>query len=128
MPEWGNLPIPKKLLARGVRDMVRLSDARMSGTHFGTCVLHAAPEAAVGGTLALVETGDRIALDVPARTLTLEVAANELARRRARWTPPAPRATRSFAALHVRHVTQADRGCDYDFLAAGAAVPEPEIY
>jgi dihydroxy-acid dehydratase len=128
MPEWGNLPIPRKLLARGVRDMVRISDARMSGTHFGTCVLHVAPEAAIGGPLALVETGDRVTLDVPARALTLAVADDELARRRARWTPPRPRATRSFAALHVAHVTQADRGCDYDFLAAGDSVPEPEIY
>ena len=128
MPEWGNLPIPKKLLAEGVRDMVRLSDARMSGTHFGTCVLHAAPEAAVGGPLALLRTGDVVALDVPARRLDMRVADDEIARRRAAWRAPAPRYARSYTALHLRHVTQADKGCDYDFLQAGAPVPEPDIF
>jgi dihydroxy-acid dehydratase len=128
MPEWGNLPIPKKLLAKGVRDMVRISDARMSGTHFGTCVLHVAPESAVGGPLALVRTGDVIELDVPARTLDMRVPDEEIARRRAAWRAPAPRYERGFVALHQRHVAQADKGCDYDFLAAGSAVPEPEIF
>lgn len=128
MPEWGNLPIPKKLLAQGVRDMVRISDARMSGTHFGTCVLHVAPESAVGGPLALVRTGDVIELDVPARTLNMRVADEEIARRRAAWRAPPARYERSFVALHQRHVAQADKGCDYDFLAAGRAVPEPEIF
>ncbi len=128
MPEWGNLPIPRKLLEAGVRDMVRISDARMSGTHFGTCVLHVAPESAVGGPLALVRTGDVIALDVPARTLTMRVSDDELARRRAAWGRPAPRYARGYTALHLRHVSQADKGCDYDFLAAGPPVPEPDIF
>ncbi len=128
MPEWGNLPIPKKLLARGVRDLVRVSDARMSGTHFGTCVLHVAPEAAVGGPLALVRDGDRIELDVAARRLHLAVADDELARRRAAWTPPPPRFERGYGALHAAHIQQADRGCDFDFLARAGATPEPEIY
>jgi dihydroxy-acid dehydratase len=128
MPEWGNLPIPKKLLARGVRDLVRISDARMSGTHFGTCVLHLAPEAAVGGPLALVRDGDRIELDVAARRLHLAVADDELARRRAAWAPPPPRFERGYGALHAAHIQQADRGCDFDFLARAGVTPEPEIY
>jgi len=127
-PEWGNLPIPKKLLARGVRDMVRISDARMSGTHYGTCVLHVAPEAAVGGPLALVRTGDPIALDVERRSIELRVAEDELARRRAHWRPPAPRYARSYALLYQQHVTQADEGCDFDFLSGSAGVPEPDIF
>jgi dihydroxy-acid dehydratase len=128
-PEWGNLPIPRKLLAQGVRDMVRLSDARMSGTHYGTCVLHVAPEAAIGGPLALVRTGDVIELDVPARRLHLRVEDAELARRRAAWRPRPPRYERSYAMLYQRHVTQANEGCDFDFLESGVApVPEPEIY
>jgi len=128
MPEWGNLPIPKKLLARGVRDLVRISDARMSGTHFGTCVLHVAPEAAVGGPLALVRDGDRIELDVAARRLHLAVGEEELARRRAAWRPPPPRFERGYGSIHAAHVLQADRGCDFDFLARRGTVPEPEIY
>jgi dihydroxy-acid dehydratase len=128
MPEWGNLPIPKKLLARGVRDMVRVSDARMSGTHFGTCVLHVAPEAAVGGPLALVRTGDAIELDVEARRLHLDVDEGELQRRRAAWSPAPPRYERGFAKLYVEHVTQAHRGCDFDFLMGRAPTPEPPIY
>jgi dihydroxy-acid dehydratase len=128
MPEWGGLPIPKKLLARGVRDMVRLSDARMSGTHYGTCVLHISPESAVGGPLALVHSGDIIELDVPARTLKLDVSDSELARRRAAWVPPAPRYERGFARLYQLHVTQAHEGCDFDFLQSTAATPEPVIY
>ncbi len=128
-PEWGNLPIPKKLLAQGVRDMVRVSDARMSGTHYGTCVLHVAPESAVGGPLALVRTGDVIEIDVPARRIHLRVDDAELARRRAAWTPPPRKYARSYGLLHQAHVSQADRGCDFDFLESGAApVPEPDIY
>jgi len=129
-PEWGNLPIPKKLLARGVRDMVRVSDARMSGTHYGTCVLHVAPESAVGGPLALVRTGDMIELDVEARRLHLQVSAGELARRREAWTPAPPKFERGYAMLFQQHVTQADAGCDFDFLETGAAapVPEPDIF
>ena len=128
MPEWGGLPIPKKLLARGVRDMVRLSDARMSGTHYGSCVLHISPEAAVGGPLALVRTGDQIALDVEARTLTLCVDDDELARRRADWRPPPRPVTRGYTRLYQEHVTQAHEGCDFDFLQGDAPSPEPAIY
>jgi len=128
MPEWGALPIPKKLLAQGVRDMVRISDARMSGTHYGTCVLHIAPEAHVGGPLALLRTGDEVLLDVEGRRLDMLVDEAELERRRAEWTPPPPRYERGYAMLYQRHVTQADRGCDFDFLEAGAPTPEPEIF
>lgn len=128
MPEWGQLPIPKKLLARGVRDMVRISDARMSGTSYGACVLHVAPESFVGGPLALVQDGDLIELDVPARRLTLHVDDAELARRRAAWRPPAPRYQRGYGALYVKHMTQANEGCDFDFLERGAPTPEPEIH
>ncbi len=128
MPEWGQLPIPKKLLREGVRDMVRVSDARMSGTSYGACVLHVAPESHVGGPLALVEDGDRIALDVPARSIELLVDAAELQRRRAAWKAPAPRYDRGFGALYLKHVTQADKGCDFDFLESGAPTPDPEIH
>jgi dihydroxy-acid dehydratase len=128
MPEWGALPIPKKLLAKGVRDMVRISDARMSGTHYGTCVLHVAPESHVGGPLALVRTGDVIELDVPNRRLTLDVSDDELARRRAAWVQPAPRFARGYGVLFQQHVTQADQGCDFDFLQAGPATAEPDIF
>jgi dihydroxy-acid dehydratase len=117
MPEAGGLPIPKKLLAQGVRDMVRISDARMSGTGYGAVVLHVAPEAAVGGPLGLVQTGDWVALDVAERTLRLEVPDEELARRRAAWQPPASvRQARGYARMYVEHVLQADRGADFDFL------------
>jgi dihydroxy-acid dehydratase len=118
MPERGNLPIPKKLLQRGIRDMVRLSDGRMSGTAFGTVVLHVTPEAAVGGPLALVRDGDQIELNVPARRLTLHVPDDELARRRAAWRPAHPVAPRGYTWLYQQHVLQADRGCDFDFLTA----------
>jgi len=128
MPEWGALPIPKKLLAQGVRDMVRVSDARMSGTHYGTCVLHVAPESRVGGPLALVRDGDMIELDVAARRLHLDVPAAELDRRRAAWSAPPPRYARSYGMLVERHIGQAHEGADFDFLARGAAVPEPEIF
>jgi L-arabonate dehydrase len=120
MPEVGNLAVPKKLLGRGVTDMVRISDARMSGTAYGTVVLHVAPEAAVGGPLALVRTGDMIELDVPARSLRLDLPEDELARRRAAWTPPAPPASRGWVKLYVDHVLQADRGADLDFLVGGS--------
>jgi dihydroxy-acid dehydratase len=128
MPEWGNLPIPKKLLARGVRDMLRISDARMSGTHYGSCVLHVSPESAVGGPLALVRTGDPIELDLPARRLTLCVDDAELARRRAAWSPAPSPFARGYARLYQQHVTQAHEGCDFDFLQGTAPTPEPPIY
>ncbi|HYE48471.1 MAG TPA: L-arabinonate dehydratase [Azospirillaceae bacterium] len=128
MPEWGGLPIPQKLLRQGIKDMVRISDARMSGTHFGTCVLHVAPESAVGGPLALVETGDWIELDVPARRLHLDVADAVLAERAARRVAPPPRYERGYGALFARHVMQADRGCDFDFLTGTAPTAEPDIF
>ena len=128
MPEWGQLPIPRKLLRRGVRDMVRISDARMSGTSYGTCVLHVTPEAFVGGPLALVRDGDLIELDVAARKLELKVSAEELARRRAAWTPRAPHYARGYGAIFSRHVTQADRGCDFDFLHYGAPTRDPDTH
>ena len=127
MPEWGNLPIPKKLLAQGVRDMVRISDGRMSGTHYGTCILHVAPESAVGGPLALIKTGDIVDIDVPARSLNMRVTDAELASRRAAWKAPAQRYERSYALLYQRHVSQANRGCDFDFLE-GRGAPEPPIF
>jgi dihydroxy-acid dehydratase len=126
MPEYGMLPIPSYLLARGVRDMVRISDARMSGTSYGACVLHVAPESHVGGPLALVRTGDAITLDVAERTLRLEVSDEELAVRRAAWQPPPPHYGRGYGALYSEHVTQADQGCDFEFLAHAAGAPNPE--
>ena len=128
MPEWGMLPIPKKLLAQGVRDMVRVSDARMSGTSYGACVLHVAPESFVGGPLALVQDGDIIELNVPERRLSLKVPDDELARRHAAWSPPQPLYPRGFGRLYSQHVTQADQGCDFDFLEGTAGIPEPEIH
>ncbi len=128
MPEWGNLPIPKPLLQRGVRDLVRISDARMSGTHYGTCIVHVAPESAVGGPLALVKTGDRIRLDVAARKLELLVDDAELARRRAALPPWTRIFARGWQRLYVEHVTQANLGCDLDFLEGSAPTPEPSIY
>ena len=128
MPEWGNLPLPKKLLKAGVRDMLRMSDARMSGTHYGSCVLHISPESAVGGPLALVETGDLIELDVSARKLHLHVSEAVLAARRAAWTPPPRLAQRGYTALYQQHVTQAHEGCDFDFLQGTQATPEPAIF
>jgi dihydroxy-acid dehydratase len=126
MPEYGMLPIPDYLLARGVRDMVRVSDARMSGTGYGACVLHVAPESHVGGPLALARTGDLITLDVPRRLLRLEVDDAELARRRAAWVPPSPLFGRGYGALYSEHVTQADQGCDFGFLSRPGATPEPD--
>jgi len=128
MPEWGMLPVPRKLLRQGVRDMVRVSDARMSGTSYGTCVLHVAPESFVGGPLALVREGDLIALDVDQRSLSLRVDEAELARRRLAWRPPPPRYARGYGAIFSAHVKQADEGCDFDFLEGTADVPEPEIH
>jgi len=128
MPEWGALPIPKKLLAKGIRDLVRISDARMSGTHFGTCVLHVAPEAAVGGPLALLRTGDAIVLDVPNRRLDMLVDEAELAARRAAWSPPAKRFSRGYGAIFEQHVMQADLGADFDILERGEAIPDPDIF
>jgi dihydroxy-acid dehydratase len=128
MPEWGMLPIPKKLLAEGIRDMVRISDARMSGTSYGTCVLHVAPESFVGGPLAFVHDGDTIELDVPARRLTLRVSEEDLAGRKAAWSPRAMPYPRGFGHMYARHVTQANRGCDFDFLEGTAPIPEPEIH
>jgi dihydroxyacid dehydratase/phosphogluconate dehydratase len=126
MPEWGMLPIPKKLLAAGVRDMVRLSDARMSGTSYGTCVLHVCPESRVGGPLGLVRDGDLITLDTQGRKLEILVDAGELDARRRAWVAPPPHYERGFGALHIAHVLQADEGCDLDFLARPGRTPEPE--
>ena len=128
MPEWGMLPIPRKLVKQGVRDMLRISDARMSGTSYGACILHVAPESFVGGPLAFVHTGDEIEVDVPARRIHLRVSDEELARRRSAWTPPAPRYPRGYGALYAQHIGQADEGCDFDFLAPLGAIPEPEIH
>jgi dihydroxy-acid dehydratase len=128
MPEWGMLPIPKRLLEQGVRDMVRISDARMSGTSYGTCVLHVAPEAAAGGPLALVRDGDRIALDVEARRIDLLVDDAELARRRTDWRPPPPRADRGYTRLFLDETTQANLGCDFRLLHRGPPEKEPEIH
>ncbi|MBV9405233.1 MAG: dihydroxy-acid dehydratase [Acidobacteriaceae bacterium] len=128
MPEWGMLPIPKKLLQRGVRDMVRISDARMSGTAYGTCVLHVSPESYVGGPLALVEDGDPISLSLKSHRLDLLVPDAELAARRSRWIPPERHYQRGYGALYLEHVTQAHQGCDFDFLNRRAETPEPEIH
>ncbi|HLX99969.1 MAG TPA: L-arabinonate dehydratase [Roseiarcus sp.] len=128
MPEWGQLPIPKKVLAKGVRDMVRVSDARMSGTSYGACVLHVAPESFIGGPLALVRDGDMIELDIPARRLSLQVSDEELDRRRAAWRRPPPRYGRGYGLLFSEHVSQANEGCDFDFLEHGPPTPDPEIH
>jgi dihydroxy-acid dehydratase len=126
MAEVGNMPLPAKLLRQGVQDMVRISDGRMSGTAYGTVVLHVAPEAAAGGPLALVANGDMIELDVDKRRLHLDVSDDELERRRANWKPPAPPMERGYYRLYFDHVMQADKGADLDFLvgASGAAVPK----
>ena len=130
MPEWGMLPMPKKLLKEGHRDMVRLSDARMSGTSYGACVLHVAPESFIGGPLALLRTGDIVTLDVDARTINMDVSDADLADRRAAWVPPAPRFERGYGFMFTKHIQQADQGCDFDFLRTefGAEVSEPVIY
>ncbi|GAA1674194.1 L-arabinonate dehydratase [Fodinicola feengrottensis] len=125
MPEYGMLPIPDVLLRQGIRDMVRISDARMSGTSYGACVLHVAPESFVGGPLALVRTGDLITLDVPARQLTLDISDREWAQRKAQWQSPPDRYERGYGALYQAHVTQANHGCDFDFLARPGKNPDP---
>ncbi|HEY8612758.1 MAG TPA: L-arabinonate dehydratase [Roseomonas sp.] len=130
MPEWGMLPMPKKLLKEGQRDMMRMSDARMSGTSYGACVLHVAPESYVGGPLALLRTGDIVTVDVDARSINMEVSEEELARRRAEWKAPEPRFERGYGWVFSKHIQQANEGCDFDFLRTefGAPVPEPVIY
>jgi dihydroxy-acid dehydratase len=128
MPEWGMMPIPRKLVKQGVRDMVRISDARMSGTSYGCCVLHVAPESFVGGPRALVKNGDLIELDVARRAINLKVSAEEMQKRRSAWKAPARKYERSYGAIFARHVKQADEGCDFDFLEGTAPVPEPEIH
>ncbi len=130
MPEWGMLPIPKALIKQGHRDMLRISDSRMSGTSYGACVLHVAPESFVGGPLALLKTGDIVRLDLANRRLDMLVDEDEIARRRAAWTPPEPRFERGWGWMYSRHVTQADKGCDFDFLQAdfGQAAGEPDIF
>ena len=117
-PEWGHIPMPRVLLDRGVSDVVRISDARMSGTSFGTVVLHVAPESAIGGPLAAVRTGDEIALDVHARRIDLAVPAEEIERRMAAFRPAPPHYDRGYGRLFLEHVTQANLGCDFDFLGA----------
>jgi len=130
MPEWGMLPIPTKLVKKGVRDMVRISDARMSGTSYGACILHVAPESYVGGPLALVRNGDRITLDVAARTINLDVSEAELDKRRAAWKQPERRFERGYGWMFTKHIKQANDGCDFDFLETdfGAPIGEPSIY
>src|SRR5258707_4636709 len=128
MPEWGMLPIPRKLVKAGVRDMLRISDGRMSGTSYGACILHVAPESYVGGPLAFVRTGDEIEVDADARHIHLHVADEELARRRSAWRPPAPHYSRGYGAMFSAHFGQADEGCDCDCLLAGGSIPEPEIH
>jgi len=130
MPEWGMLPIPKALIKQGHRDMLRISDSRMSGTSYGACVLHVAPESFVGGPLALLRTGDMIRLDIPNRSLDMLVPEEELERRRAEWKQPEPRFERGYGWMFARHVTQADKGCDFDYLSPefGRPAGEPDIF
>jgi dihydroxy-acid dehydratase len=130
MPEWGMVPIPTKLVKQGVRDMLRISDARMSGTSYGACVLHVSPESYVGGNLALVRTGDRISVDVPGRSIHLHVSDEELAARRAAWTPPPPRFERGYGYMFSQHIRQAHEGCDFDYLETsfGKPIGEPAIF
>ncbi len=128
MPEWGNLPIPQKLLKAGVRDMVRISDARMSGTNYGTCILHVSPESFVGGPLALLKEGDIVELDVSKKQLNMCVSSEELSRRRQKWRPKDGIYARGYGKLFIQHIKQADEGCDFDFLEGTAPIPEPEIH
>jgi dihydroxy-acid dehydratase len=130
MPEWGMLPMPKKLLKQGVRDMLRLSDARMSGTSYGACVLHISPESYVGGPLALIQTGDMITVDVPNRTIRVEISDQEMQQRRDAWTPPQKRYERGYGWMFSKHIQQANEGCDFDFLRTefGKPVSEPDIF
>ncbi len=130
MPEWGMLPIPKKLVKQGVRDMVRISDARMSGTSYGACILHVAPESFIGGPLAMVQNGDMITLDVDARTINLDISNEEMAKRRAAWKAPEKNYERGYGWMFSKHIQQANEGCDFDFLRSdfGGPVKEPSIY
>ena len=128
MPEAGYLPIPKKLVRAGVKDIVRISDARMSGTSYGACVLHVAPESFIGGPLALVRDGDMVELDIPGRRLHVDISDEEMARRKAEWAPPGPRYKRGYGWMYAQHIRQANEGCDFDFLEAGDEVDEPEIH
>jgi len=128
MPEWGMLPLPKKLVRQGVRDMVRISDSRMSGTSYGACILHVAPESFIGGPLAFVRTGDVIEVDVRARKIHLHASEEELGRRKAAWQKPVQKYPRGYGAMYARHITQANEGCDFDFLESGPVIPEPEIH
>ena len=130
MPEWGMIPMPKALLKQGHRDMIRLSDARMSGTSYGACILHVAPEAFIGGPLALIKTGDIIELDIPNRKLNVDISEDEMKKRKDEWVEPAPRFERGYGYIYSKHIEQADKGCDFDFLRTdfGSAVKEPDIY
>jgi len=128
MPEWGMLPIPKKLLKEGVRDMLRISDARMSGTSYGACILHVSPEAAIRGPLAAVRNGDEITVDVSRRSIHLHVSDEEIARRVKEWTPPPRNYPRGYYRMFARHVKQAHEGCDFDYLEGAEGIPEPEIH
>ena len=130
MPEWGMIPMPKALLKQGHRDMIRLSDARMSGTSYGACILHVAPEAFIGGPLALIKTGDIIEVDIPNRKLNVDISESEIKKRKAEWVEPEPRFERGYGYIYSKHVEQADKGCDFDFLTTdfGSAIKEPDIY
>lgn len=130
MPEWGMLPIPEKLLQQGVRDMLRISDARMSGTSYGACILHVSPESYIGGPLALVKTGDSISVNTDKRSLELNISPDEFERRKTEWTKPGPRYSRGYGHLYLQHIEQAPKGCDFDFLttAFGEPTGEPEIH
>jgi dihydroxy-acid dehydratase len=130
MPEWGMLPIPTKLVKQGVRDMLRLSDSRMSGTSYGACILHASPESYIGGPLAFVKTGDLITVDVPNRKIQLDISDEEFAMRKAAWRAPEPKYERGYGWMFSRHILQAEDGCDFDFLETsfGKPVSEPDIY
>ena len=130
MPEWGMLPVPIKLVREGVRDMLRISDARMSGTSYGACVLHVAPEAYIGGPLALVRTGDMITINVEKRLIEMKVSDEEIDRRKIDWTPLPPRFERGYGWLFSKHIEQAPDGCDFNFMKTdfGAPVAEPDIF
>jgi dihydroxyacid dehydratase/phosphogluconate dehydratase len=128
MPEWGMLPIPKKLLKEGVRDMLRISDARMSGTSYGACILHVAPEAQIGGPLAAVRTGDRISVYVSKRLINVELSDTEIAERIKAYKPPSRDYPRGYYRLFAQHTRQANEGCDFDFLEGAEGIPEPEIH
>jgi dihydroxy-acid dehydratase len=128
MPEWGMLPIPQKLLEEGVRDMLRISDARMSGTSYGACVLHVSPESHIGGPLAAVRTGDIVSIDVEKRRIDVKLSEGEIKERLAQWSPPLRDYPRGYNRMFAAHITQAHEGCDFDFLEGTAALPEPEIH